>query len=97
MPALTSLSDEVEVALVVLAVELSLSAIHRERLTEQLGGSSVRLLLVEGFDLLNAYQVAVTPTTILIDGKGVIAWVKEGRFESQALRDCLRAIAAEEN
>jgi len=97
MPALTSLSDEMAVALVVVVAEPPLPAAHRERLKEQLGESLMTLLLVEGFDLLNAYKVTVSPTTILIDEQGVIAWIKEGRIESQDLRDALRAIATEED
>ncbi len=63
----------------------------------EVGDGQVLVLLLEDFQAFDAYKVAATPTTILIDGKGVIAWMKEGQIDEQSLRDALRAIAAEED
>lgn len=98
LPALVEASTEVSVVILAFVGEEGLSDEHRARFEKsEVGDGQVLVLLLEDFQAFDAYKVAATPTTILIDGKGVIAWMKEGQIDEQSLRDALRAIAAEED
>lgn len=102
LPMLEELSQEVAVALIAVAGEAGLSEDDRERLeqfldeVEEQDGAAVVLLdrWVEGkgFKIATDYKVAQSPTSILIDEKGVIAGVWEGKVEDllEAVRAALR-------
>ncbi len=79
LPLLEELSKEVAIALLVFTEELAEDDWARLRgFLEGVEGQQVAVLLTKGFELLEAYRVARSPTYFLMDKKGVIAWVKEG-------------------
>ena len=98
LPMLVEASTEVSVAILAFVGEEGLAAQHRVRFTESgMEAGRMTILLLTDFQVIDAYQVTATPTTILIDRKGVITWTKEGLIDEQDLRDHLRTIAAEED
>jgi thiol-disulfide isomerase/thioredoxin len=102
LPILEELSQEIFVGFV--AVTREVSETHRERLEEFLNkvkakGGRADVLLDkwvegEGFRILAIYKVGQSPTFILIDGKGVIAGVWEGRVEAEKLLEEVRVALA---
>jgi len=50
-------------------------------------GQRVMVLLAKTFEVVEAYQVARSPTYFLIDEKGVIVWVQEGSFIPGAVEE----------
>ena len=96
LPALVAASTELSVVILAFVGEEGLSDQHRARFAESgVGAGKMTLLLLTDFQVIDAYQVTATPTTILIDRKGVITWTKEGLIDEQDLRDHLRTIAPE--
>lgn len=105
LPMLGELSQEVTVALTALLGEAGLLEDDRERLegfldeVEEQGGAAVVLLdrWIEGrgFKIAMDYKVAQSPTFILIDEKGVITGVWEGRLEAEGLLEKVRTALAE--
>jgi len=99
LPTLAEISREVAVAVLALVRDAGgLAGEHRARFEgflDGVGDRSVRVLLLEGFEVLALYQVGRIPTYILIDAQGVITWTKEGPIDEQGLRDQLQAIALE--
>lgn len=82
LPVLAEVAREVAVGLVAFVREAGLSQADRERLEGFQRGVEERpvaVLLVQDLAVLSAYKVARSPTYILLDGKGVVAEVWEGR------------------
>jgi len=107
LPVLEKISQEVAVALIAVTKEAGLSEDDRELLeqflneVEEWGGEAVVLLDAwvegEGFRIATEYRIAQSPTFILIDRKGAITGVWEGRLEAKRLLEEVCAILAESN
>lgn len=71
LPALVKTSTEVLVVILVVVGEEGLSDEHRTRFEKSgAGAGQIVVLLLKDFQVVEAYQVTVTPTTILIDEQG---------------------------
>ena len=105
LPLLGELSQNVAIILIVAAKEARISEVDRRRLmefvkeAEEQGGSAFVVLDLwvkgKGFTILQAYTVGRSPTYILIDGKGVIVGVWEGKVEEEKLVEEVRSVLAE--